>query len=341
VWTRAIISPAGRRAAPVWMGAGIVGGVIFGPNGMGPRDFTRLALGSPGFGIATVAIWLLLFVPVARVIVRADAARYLRSLPSPRWPVVTIGVTALVVMQWPWALLWISGAGAIGAVIVGLVTVLAAGIAWWRFAPPKTGALRWRGPVAALFGTYARALRRRAGDALMRCTGLAVLGGLTAGLFCRNNQLEAREAGIIAAAVVAVVLTPGWAGTLLAPIETHRDSAWLAASTGISEQARRVALGAVVVAIYLATAIVAIVAAIIIAPDGAAWIATLVLAGAFGASLIATRAMIRAERSDAMPMRVVVGAIIASAVVVIAFGALGTTGAIAMIALGGFAVGTA
>jgi hypothetical protein len=325
----------------MWIGAGIVGGVVFGPNGMSPHDFARLSLGAPFIGMAMVAIWLLLFVPVARVIVRADAARYLRSLPAPRWPIAAIAVAALLAMQWPWALLWIKGAGVIGVAVVGLGTILAAGIAWWRFAPPKTGALHWRGPVAALFGTYARALRRRAADALMRCTGLAVLAGLTAGLFCRNNQLESREAGIVAAAVIAVVLTPGWAGTLLAPIETHRDSAWLAASTGISEQARRLALAAVVVAIYLATAIVAVLAAIVVAPEGAAWITALVLAGAFGAALIATRAMIRAERSDSMPMRVVIGAILASACVVIAFGALGATGALAMLALGGFMIGTA
>jgi hypothetical protein len=323
------------------MGAGIVGGVIFGPNGMQPRDFAHLALGVPLFGLGMVATWMLLFVPVARVIVRADAARYLRSLPSPRWPTLAIGVAALVGFQWPWIVLWFFGAGALGLAIVGLVTILIAGVAWWRFAPPKTGALRWSGPVAALFGTYARALRRRAVDALMRCTGLAVLAGLTAGLFCRNNQLVSREAGVIAAAVIAVVLTPGWAGTLLPPIETHRDSAWLAASTGISEPARRVALASIVVAIYVVTALIAAIAAIAVAPDGAVWIVALTLASALGAAFVATRAMIRSEHSDAMAMRVVIGAIVASAIVVIALGALGATGAVAVLALGVLAMGTA
>ncbi|HEX4454779.1 MAG TPA: hypothetical protein VH143_28160 [Kofleriaceae bacterium] len=315
--------------------------MIFGPNGMSPRDFAHLALGSPVIGIGMVATWMLLFVPVARVIVRADAARYLRSLPSPRWPTVALGVAALVGFQWPWIALWFLGAGAIGVAVVALVTVLIAGVAWWRFAPPKTGALRWRGPVAALFGTYARGLRRRAADALMRCAGLAVLAGLAAGLFCRNNQLGSREAGVIAAAVIAVVLTPGWAGTLLPPLETHRDSAWLAASTGISEQTRRVALASIVVAIYLVTALVAALAALAIAPDGGAWIIALTVASAFGAAFVATRAMIRSEHSDAMAMRVVIGAIAASAVVVIALGALGAVGAVAVIALGVLAVGTA
>ncbi|HEY1551331.1 MAG TPA: hypothetical protein VGG28_26060 [Kofleriaceae bacterium] len=323
------------------MGAGIVGGVIFGPNGMQPRDFARLALRSPVIGLGMVATWMLLFVPVARVIVRADAARYLRSLPSPRWPVVAISVGALVGFQLPWLVLWAAGAGPVGLAVVALVTILIAGVAWWRFAPPKTGALRWRGPIAALFGMYARALRRRAADALMRCTGLAVLGGLAAGLFCRNNQLESREAGVIGAAVIAVVLTPGWAGTLLPPIETHRDSAWLAATTGISEQARRVALASIVVAIYLVTALLAAICAITIAPDGAAWIFALTLASAAGAGFVATRAMIRSEHSDAMAMRVVIGAILATAIVVVALGALGATGAIAVLAIGGFAVGTA
>jgi hypothetical protein len=339
VWTRAIVAPAARRALPVWIGTGIVAGVIFGPTGMRPRDLTNLALGAPLAGLVVVATWLLLFVPTARVIVRAEAARYLRSLPSARWPVVAIAITALIGLQLPWLALWLLGAGPLGAVVVGLVTILASGVAWWRFAPPKTGALRWRGPIAALFGIYARALRRRAVDVLLRAAGLAVLAGIAAGLFGRNNELAPREAGVLATAAIAVVLTPGWAGTLLPPIETHRDSAWLAASTGISEQARTAALAAIVVAIYLATGAVAGIAATIVEPS--AWTIPLVLACALGQALVATRAMIRAERSQAMTARVVVGAIVASAIAVVALGALGATGALAMLAIGVLAVGTA
>jgi hypothetical protein len=339
VWTRAVIAPAARRVLPVWIGTGIVAGVIFGPTGMSPRELTNLALGAPLVGLVLVATWLLLYIPTARVIVRAEAARYLRSLPSPRWPVAAMAIVALIGLQLPWLALWLLGAGPIGVAICVLVTILAAGIAWWRFAPPKTGALRWRGPISALVGIYARSLRRRAADALLRAAGLAVLAGIAAGLFGRNNELAPREAGVLAAAAIAVVLTPGWAGTLLPPIETHRDSAWLAASSGISEQARTAALAAIVVAIYLVTGAIAAVAATIVEPSP--WTVPLALASSLGSALIATRAMIRAERSRAMTSRVVVGAIVASALAVVAFGALGATGALAMLAIGVLAVGTA
>src|SRR6185312_13698325 len=110
VWTRAVVAPAARRVAPVWIGAGIVGAVVFGPTGMQPRDLTGLALGAPAVGLVLVATWALLFLPAARVVVRADAARYLRSLPIPRWPAIAIGTAALVGLQLPWLALWLLGA---------------------------------------------------------------------------------------------------------------------------------------------------------------------------------------------------------------------------------------
>ncbi len=341
VWSRAVIRPAARRAAPVWIGTGIVGIVIFGPTGMRPRDLTTLAFHAPVVGLVLVATWALLFLPTARVIVRADAARYLRALPAPRWPAFAIGTTALVGLQLPWLAVWLLGAGALGGLVTALVTGLVVGLALIRARPPRVGTPNWRGPLSALFGIYTRALRRRASDALLRAIGLAVLAGLAAGLFARNNDLAPREASVLSAAVIAVVLTPGWAGTLLPLVETHRASTWLAATSGLSETARVAVLAASVVAIYLATSAIAAIAAVIIVPDAAVWLVPVVLAIGAGLGLGVTRALVRAERSAAMATRAVVGVIVASAIAVIALGALGASGVVAVAAIAVLAVGTA
>lgn len=339
MWTRAVVAPAARRVAPVWIGTGIVGIVVFGPTGMAPRDLTGLAFAAPPVGLVLVATWALLFLPAARVVVRADAARYLRALPEPRWPVVAIGATALVILQLPWLALWLLGAGVVGALVVALVTGLVIGLALIRARPPRVGALRWRGPLAALFGVYLRALRRRASDALIRAAGLAVLAGICAGLFVRNNELAPREASVLAAAVIAVVLTPGWAGALLPLVEAHRDSAWLARTHGISESARIGVLAAGSVAIYVATSLIAAIAATVIVPG--AWLVPVAVAMGAGMGLGVTRALVRAERSEATSVRAVVGVIVATAIAIVALGALGASAVIAVLALGAFAVGTA
>src|SRR5450432_372362 len=85
VWTRAVIIPAARKASPVWIGCLMVGLVIFGPTGMEPRDLTQIALDVPVVGAILAVTWLLVFLPTAQVLVRQDAAIYLRSLPGDRW----------------------------------------------------------------------------------------------------------------------------------------------------------------------------------------------------------------------------------------------------------------
>src|SRR4029078_1987888 len=102
VWIRAVIVPASQRAEAAMLGCGIVAAVVFGPTAMRPADLTQLALHVPAFGAALAATWLLVFVPTARMIVRAAPGAYLRSLPgSPR---ATLGVAAaaLIVLQLPW-----------------------------------------------------------------------------------------------------------------------------------------------------------------------------------------------------------------------------------------------
>src|SRR5690242_7946399 len=114
VWTRAVVGPAMRRAMPVWIGAGIVGAVVFGPNGMPPRDLTRLARANAAVAAVLGVTWLLLFLPSARVLLRAEAGGFLRSLPHPRRAPAAIAAAMLVVLQLPWLALWLAGEGVRG-----------------------------------------------------------------------------------------------------------------------------------------------------------------------------------------------------------------------------------
>ncbi|MDQ3297300.1 MAG: hypothetical protein M3619_12000, partial [Myxococcota bacterium] len=102
VWSRAVIVPASRRAGPSWLGCALVAGLVFGGNGMHPRDLTGLALHHPGVGGVLALTWILIFVPAARVLVRADLATYLRSLPAPRLAPSLLAAAALLALQLPW-----------------------------------------------------------------------------------------------------------------------------------------------------------------------------------------------------------------------------------------------
>ncbi|HEY0252119.1 MAG TPA: hypothetical protein VGC41_11370, partial [Kofleriaceae bacterium] len=363
------------RALPVWLGAGVVGTVIFGGTGMHPHELTQLAIHSPLAGITLGLVWLLLFVPVARLLVRDDATRYLRTLPHEPWAPRALALAALIALQLPWLALWLDGEHLLGAAIVLGLSPVICGLALIRTKPPRTGARHWRGPVSALLGIALRALSRRAGDALLRAAGLALLAGAAAGLFVRNNDVSGAGAGVIASCVIAIVLVPGWAATLLPLAEAHRSSAWLAASTGITEPQRRAVLALAIAIVYVATTFVASLAAGVVllassagtlstatlsatTPSGTAFGSTASILGiavamSIGLSLCATRGVLWAQReteaaasrdaSDDRPVaaRVVVGAIVATALAIILLGSFGAPGVAALVVIGLFAMGNA
>ena len=342
VWNRAVIVPAARRAAPVWIGAGITAAVIFGGTGMHPHDLTQLALHIPLVAAGLAVTWLLLFVPTARLLVRDDATRYLRSLPHAPWPPRVVAVVALLVLQLPWLVLWLVGEHALGLALAAAWTPFIAVVALWRGRVPRVGSRSWGGPVRALLRVYARALRRRSSDALIRATGLALLAGGAAGLFARNNQLEPVEASVLATAVIAVVLVPGWAGCLLPLVEAHRGSAWLAQSLGISARARVAVLGVAIAVVYATTAVLAAAIAALVLGDVVTlgWLGAIGLGSALATALVVTRTAVIAERSDAIAAKTVIGAIVASAIAVLVLGWLGAPGVGALIAIGVLAIGT-
>lgn len=338
-----MIGPASRRAAAVWVGAAIVAAVVVGPTGMQPAEITGLALHAPGVGAVLALIWLLVYLPIARGIVRADAAAYLRTVPGPdRWALV-VGALALVGLQLPWLLLWVIGDGTRGLALVGAWTLVIIALARWRPAPGKLRSPHWRSGGPALRGIHLRALRRRAGDALLRAAGLAILAGVGAGLFVRNNGVTGDAAAVLGASVIAIALVPAQIGVLLVLLESHRASAWLAASLGIPGSSRVSALAFVIAVVHVAATLFALIAAaLVIGPDPMtlALLAGTSLVVALGSALGETRALLGAEHSISVASRTVSGAVVVGSVVVLCLGTLGLAGLLAILAAGALALVT-
>jgi len=318
-----VIVPATRRAAAVWVGSALVGALIFGQNAMHPSDLTWLALHNLGVGGVLGLTWLLVFVPTARLLIRGDGASYLRSLPGPRLAAKGIGLAALVVLQLPWLLLWTIGEGAVGLGVVAAGTVAIVVLASWK--PPVMRATwpGWKADGTALRAVHLRALRRRAGDALVRGAGLSILAGAGAGLFVHNNELVDMDAAVVGASVMAVVLVPAEVGVLLVILTTHRQTAWLASSLGISQATRLAAVVYAIALVQLAATVIAIGAvALVSKPDHGTllWIAGTSLAVALGSSLGCARVLLSAEDSPTVAARVVVGSTAIAALAVLCLG---------------------
>jgi len=339
VWTRAVIVPAVKRAVGMWAGVLLAAAIIGGGNGLYPHDITQIALGVPAAGIALAATWVLLFVPVARILIRQPNASYLRSLPGPRVAPIVAAAAAIVLLQAPWIAVWIAGAGANGAIVVGGFTLPIVAIAAYPARPARARNPNWRTLPRALASIYLRALVRRAGHALVRGVGLALVAGGVGGLIVRNNALAGPDAAAIASAAIAIVLIPGWAGALLPLVDVHRDSAWIAASLGASERTRIAVLATAVGVVYAAGGVIAAIAAAIVAGPSAYF--ALVVVAAAGISLVTTRGLVWAERrADKTFARAVVAATLASAACVLAIGVLGAAGVGAIVAAGVIAIAT-
>jgi hypothetical protein len=281
------------------------------------------------------ATWFLMFVPIARLVVRADPAAYLRALPGPTAAPIAIAAAALLGLQLPWLVLWTAGQGLRGLALVGALTVPIAVLARWRPPPPRAGWPRWSGARPALTAIYVRALRRRAGDAILRGVGLAVLAGAAAGLVVRNNQLAGQDAAVLATGVIAVVALPAQVGLLSTLADAYRASGWLTATLGVSGAARVAALAAAVAVVYLACAAVGVGAlAAVIGGDAEtiAWVAGFALPMAGLSALAMTRALVRAAESPIAAQRVVTGAVVVAALAVFWLGLLGELGLAAMAA---------
>ncbi|MEJ7596886.1 MAG: hypothetical protein WKG01_03155 [Kofleriaceae bacterium] len=343
VWIRAVIVPAGRRASAIWVGCAVVAAVIFGPTGLQPSDLTELALHAPLVGAMLAFTWILIFAPTARLVLRAEGAAYLRSLPGPHVAPFLIGTATLFALQAPWVALWVVGDGIRGLAIVVAVTLVIVVLARWR--PPRAVAKwpNWRTDGAALRAIQLRALRRRAGDALVRGIGLALLAGGTAGLFIRNNHLRESAAAIMGASVIAVVLVPAVVGVLLVIVGAHRETAWLAATLGISRGQRVLAVVYAIAIVQLLACGIAIGAASVVADVNwttAAWLLGTSLGVALGTALWGARVLLAAEDSPSIASRTVAGSVVVASLAILCLGLFGVPGLAAFIATGVLALAT-
>ncbi|MEM9492402.1 MAG: hypothetical protein AAGC55_24865 [Myxococcota bacterium] len=108
---RSAAGPVAVRAAPLFMAVAIVAGILFGPTGMQPGDLVQLSDNSPWVRLIFWLMWLLLAAPVALPPARGDRLDYLRWLPIPPWQLWVLSAILILLIELPWAALWLTGAG--------------------------------------------------------------------------------------------------------------------------------------------------------------------------------------------------------------------------------------
>jgi hypothetical protein len=231
VLTRAAGPPALLRAIPPFMALMLFAAVIFGGNGMHPRDLCAPAASSLPVRAALWAGWLLLTAPAARALLETPTTFFLRALPVPPWQFWAVHGAHLVALQTPWILLFTSGAGPLTGLAQGLAAAAAAALVVARPVTARellavvtlgatlvAGAPPWlTAPVALGSGTVAVAAAwRRAPEASARAgasrvTGSApvALGLAHAAVLVRRDAvtlLRGGAAALVGAFVLALAL---------------------------------------------------------------------------------------------------------------------------------------
>lgn len=345
-WTRAgrvWLATLGRaglgRAMPAWLGAAIVGGAVFGGNGLAPRDVAALAAGAPRV-IAVVACgWLVLLTPAARAIVGAPGLELLRSLPgAPGLEAAARLATALAIHA-PWAAVAIAARGATGALTWLALALASLAIALamtrWVRAPRRP---RWTGPVAALVGVHARAIVRRRGGSVLFAAGLAVLGGALGAAMVQSAAVAALPSATLVAAVAAVAVACGLVAVGTAVVEDElRLRAWVAAAaTGRGAVAGARALVLVIAGALLGAVVTAAAIAIAAPPAAhAAAIAGLAIVTSGGVGLAMTAVARRAIAAPHPGQTLAGGAGGVALAAVLAIGTLSLYGVAAVVLFGG------
>jgi hypothetical protein len=125
---------------------------------------------------------------------------------------------------------------------------------------------------------------------------------------------------------------PGQVGPALVAVATHRETAWLASSSGVSRAARITALVYTVAAVHLAATAIAVVVAMVVAGANT-WLPVLALGTAFGIALGEVRAMLVHEASPTVAARIVIGSIVNAAIAVVCLVVLDASGVVAAIVI--------
>lgn len=249
-WRRAVLPGPLRRTVAVWLGVFIVLATTIGGNGLAPSALVAVVFGHPVVGAVLAAIWLLLLWPAARELRCATGARYLRSLPAPRYAPIVWTVALLLFMQLPIAVLCVVAGAYVRAVLLTVVGAALLGITATLQLPARTPATPvWRSRVRAQLAIWMRGVWRNSGASLLRSAGFVALAGLAAGGFIRANQLRGNEVSTFGATVLYACLVPALAPLLaelvnvrlrmrawdaaLGMIGLQRQIAWVVACSGL------------------------------------------------------------------------------------------------------------
>ena len=326
--------PAWRRAAAVWASLAIIAGIVMGPTGLMPRDVIDLLMHGPGAALLLGGLWLALLHPVARTLVRAEAALYLRSLPAP--PIAPwLPALALASMQLPPPILFAAGGRAEVAIAVWLgLTAASHALAHLVLPPRAPRPLRWKGPGQALAAVLAG--RLFSDDAMLRAFAFAGLGGAGASLMIRNNQLIGAAASTLGLGTLIVLGTPAWAAVTQPLAVAHRRLWPLCAATGMSAATWMAALTCVLAAVLAALfGFAGLIAGGLggLSPvDVARLVGGALLLGA-AAGVAAVRVSAWATRANQVAERVLSGSLLVSALLALLLGLFGEVALLAAPAL--------
>lgn len=230
-WLRAVALPAWRRTGAVWGALALIAAIVMGPTGLMPRDVVDLLMHAPGAAAVLAALWTALLHPAARLLVRAEAAAYLRTLPTPAGAAALPAMNLAAMQLPPLALFLGGGRPGWGAAAWAALTASSYALAHLRM-PRRAGReLRWGSGARALGAVLAS--RLVADDALLRGVAFAGLGGAGASLMIRNNQLLGAGASTLGLGTVIVLGTPAWAAITQPLAVAHRRLWPLCAATGL------------------------------------------------------------------------------------------------------------
>lgn len=235
LWVRAWLGALGfvawRRLAAVWVALAVTGAVVMGPTALTPKGL-MMVLSSPAVGAIAGALWLALVHPTARILLRSEAASFLRSLPSPRGaallPVALVAVAHLPVV----ALVAAGGGLELAAAGWALATGLSVALAHLRVPARRRREVRWASASAGLRAVLLR--RLLADEAPLRALAFAALAGGGAGLMVRNNQLDGAAASTVGLAALLLLGAPAYAALILPIAVVHRRLWPVCATSGVS-----------------------------------------------------------------------------------------------------------
>lgn len=127
---------AGRdRAIALYGGLLIVVAILFGgPNAMRAADVVRLMEAHLPFRLALWGAWLVAATPLVRAILVMPSTFFLRALPVPAWQPPAVHALHLALVEVPWLVLGLRGAGVAGGLAMA---VTAAGLHAAVVAPPR------------------------------------------------------------------------------------------------------------------------------------------------------------------------------------------------------------